>query len=157
MCCSKMKGCHNASHMAASHSGHHDAHWRKACFALPLLLFNTLRDNSCYLLPVSKPRPSTHLAVTQPHTKASVPSHTCAPTESGGYSGGQQMLIAVKLPGGNVNPLSVTASCGLGDREDREAKDSRQGGEWGASSCREEVIEEGLTKNPRECIRLPGP
>lgn len=67
------------------------------------------------------------------------------------------MLIAVKLPGGNVNPLSVTASCGLGDREDREAKDSRQGGERGASSCREEVIEEGLTKNPRECIRLPGP
>lgn len=36
------------------------------------------------------------------------------------------MLIAVKLPGGNVNPLSVTASCGVGDSEDREAKDSRQ-------------------------------
>lgn len=59
------------------------------------------------------------------------------------------MLIGVKLPGGNINPLSVTASCGLGDIEDREAKDSRQGGERGASSCRERVISEGLTKNSK--------
>lgn len=120
--CSKIKGCHNASHMPTSHSGHHDVHWRKACFVLPLLLFNTLRVNSCYLLPVSKPRPSTHLA---PHKGFCPISYPC-PHREQRVLRGQQMLIAVKLPGGNVNPLSVTASCGLGDSEDREAKDSRQ-------------------------------
>lgn len=44
------------------------------------------------------------------------------------------MLIAVKLPGGNVNPLSVTASCGLGDSEDkkRRTQDKVENGEFSA-------------------------